>query len=289
MTQASKLRALMQGDAIVPLAGTYDALSARLAQRAGLPVAYVSGYCVSAALLGQPDVGYLTLPEIVGVARSITAQVDIPIICDGDDGYGNHLNTGRLVRELERVGVAGVQMEDQVSPKRCGHMRGKRVVPARDMVAKIRAAVDTRRDADFVVIARTDAIAVEGFEAAMERAHAYSEAGADVIFLEAPETLEQARAVPAAFAQPTVFNWAYGGRSPLPTTEEVKAMGYKFLLCPDTIFAVTRTLLEVYGEVARTGTYAAVTDRMSSFDEFNDLIGLAGVAELDRRYGPPQP
>jgi 2-methylisocitrate lyase-like PEP mutase family enzyme len=275
----------MRDQGIIPLAGTYDAFSAKLAQRAGLPVAYVSGYCVSASLLGMPDVGYLTLPEILGVARSITAQVDIPVICDGDDGYGNHLNAGRLIRELERAGVAGVQMEDQVSPKRCGHMKGKRVVPMRDMVAKIRAAVDTRHDEDFVVIARTDAIAVENFEAAMERAHAYAEAGADVIFLEAPETLEQAHAIPAAFDQPTVFNWAWGGRSPLPTTAEVEAMGYKFLLCPDTIFAVTRTLLDVYGEVARTGTYAGVTDRMSSFDEFNDIIGLTEVAELDRKYG----
>lgn len=269
----------------VPLVGSYDAFSAKLAEQAGLPAVYLSGYCVSAAMLGLPDVGYLTLPEIIEVARRVTQRVDVPVICDGDDGYGNHLNVGRLIGEMEAAGVAGMQLEDQVSPKRCGHMNGKRLVTPAQMVAKIQAAVDARKDADFVIIARTDAIAVEGFPAAMDRAHQYARAGADVIFLEAPESIEQCRQIPAAFALPTVFNWAWGGKSPIPTADDLRAMGYKFLLCPDTIFAVARTLMNVYRDAAAHGTYAASTHAMVSFHEFNRMVGLDAVAALDARYG----
>ncbi len=274
----------MRAPGLVSLAGVYDALSARLLELSGLSAAYVSGYCVSAALLGAPDVGYLTLPEIVATAARIAERIALPVICDGDDGYGNHLNTGRLIRALERAGVAGVQIEDQVSPKRCGHMQGKRVVPMQDMVAKVAAAADARLDPDFVIVARTDAVAVNGFADAVARVRAYAAAGADVVFIEAPETMEQVAAIPGAVDRPTVFNWAFGGRSPVPPTEEIARLGYKFLLCPDTVFAVARTLATLYGEVRRSGTYAALADRMTGFDEFNDIVGFAEVAALDRRY-----
>ena len=196
-----------------------------LAERAGLSAVYVSGYCVSAGLLGRPDVGLLTMQEQVGVARAVAERVGVPVIADGDDGYGNHLNVARLVRDLERAGVAGMQIEDQVSPKRCGHMAGKRIVPLPAMLAKIGAALDARTDPDFVVIARTDAVAVTGFDDALERAVAFQDAGADVVFVEAPETMEQVLLVPKALRVPTVFNWAFGGRSPTPDAAAVGAMG----------------------------------------------------------------
>ena len=193
-----KLRGLIAGDELVPIVGAYDALSARLVERAGFEVMHVGGYNLSASHLGLPDVGYLTLSETVDLAGRIAANTNLPVIADGDDGYGNHLNVGRLISELERAGLAGVHIEDQVFPKRCGHMAGKRLVPAETFVQKIKAAVDARRDGDFVIIARTDAIAVEGFEQAIERANLYGDAGADVVFVEAPETEAQAAAVPGA-------------------------------------------------------------------------------------------
>lgn len=280
------LRALTRQNALIPMAGVYDALSACLLERAGLPMAYVSGYCVSAARLGLPDVGYLTLSEVIETAARIADRVAIPVLCDGDDGYGNHLNVGRLVRGLERAGVAGVQIEDQVSPKRCGHMAGKRVVPKAEMVAKIKAAVDTRQDGDFIILARTDALAVTGYADAIERALAYQEAGADVIFVEALETKEQLAEVPRLLERPTVFNWALGGRSPTPPASEIQALGYRFIQNPDTVFAVTRILGDLYAEVQRAGTYAAMADRMTGFAEFNAILGLDDVAAQDRRYRP---
>lgn len=274
----------MRQPRLIPLAGVYDALSACLLERAGLEAAYVSGYCVAAARLGLPDVGYLTLTEVVENAARIADRIGIPVLCDGDDGYGNHLNVGRLIRGLERAGVAGVQLEDQVSPKRCGHMAGKRVVPKAEMVAKIKAAVDTRQDADFVILARTDAVAVTGYADALDRAQAYREAGADMIFVEALETLEQMAEVPRLFDCPTVFNFALGGRSPTPGGAEIERLGYRFVQNPDVVFAVTRILGDLYSEVRREGTYAAMADRMAGFAEFNDLMGLERVAALDARY-----
>ncbi len=285
MKPTRALRQLIERDGLLPLAGVYDALSARLAERAGLPAVYVSGYCVSASLLGQPDVGLLTMPEQVAVARTIAGRVDVPVIADGDDGYGNHLNAARLVRDLERAGVAGVQIEDQVSPKRCGHMAGKRIVPLPQMIAKIKAALDARTDADFVLIARTDAVAVNGFDDALERAVAFQEAGADAVFVEAPETMEQVARVPQALRAPTVFNWAFGGKSPTPSTAEIAALGYRILLLPDVVFCVAHALGELYAAVKRDGTYAACADRMVDFNAFNDIIGLEDVASLDRKFG----
>ncbi|WP_160123772.1 isocitrate lyase/PEP mutase family protein [Rhodovarius lipocyclicus] len=285
-SRPAALRRLMAGPGLTPLAGVYDALSAVLAERAGLPVAYMSGYCVAAGRLGLPDVGYLTLTEMVETAARIADRISIPLLADGDDGYGNHLNVARLVRGLERAGVAGVQIEDQVSPKRCGHMAGKRVVPKAEMVAKIKAAADTRQDADFAILARTDAVAVTGYADALDRARAYLEAGADMIFIEALETPEQMAEVPRLFACPTVFNWALGGRSPTPPAAEIAAMGYRFVQNPDVVFAVTRALGDLYAEVRRAGTYAAMADRMSGFAEFNEMIGLEAVAAMDARYRP---
>ncbi len=250
-----------------------------------MPVAYLSGYCVSATQLGLPDVGYLTMTEMLAAARQVSGAVGVPIIADGDDGYGNHLNAARLVRELERLGISGVQIEDQASPKRCGHMAGKRVIQTGKMLDKIKAAADARQDEDFVIITRTDAIAVMGFAEALARAAAYEEAGADAVFVEAPELMAQLVEIARTIRAPKVFNWAYGGRSPTPDAASIERLGYRFLLLPDVVFAVARTLSELYAEVRARGTYAGLADRMATFEQFNRLIGLDEVAGLDRRFG----
>ncbi|MBT3927266.1 MAG: oxaloacetate decarboxylase [Rhodospirillaceae bacterium] len=238
----------------------------------------------SASHLGLPDVGYLTLSETVDLAGRIAANTSLPVIADGDDGYGNHLNIGRLIRELERAGLAGVHIEDQVFPKRCGHMAGKRLVAADAFVQKIKAAVDARHDSDFTIIARTDAIAVEGFEQAIERANLYAEVGADVVFVEAPEDEDQAAAVPGAVTRPALYNWCYGGKSPLLPAERVANMGYKFILFTDALYAVSKTLIELYDEIKKNGTYLGYAERMLPFDAFNELLDLDKVAALDDKY-----
>ncbi|MCC7274530.1 MAG: isocitrate lyase/PEP mutase family protein [Alphaproteobacteria bacterium] len=283
--QAAALRRIIEEPGLVPLVGAYDVLSARLAEQSGFPAIHVGGYNLSASRLGMPDVGFLTMAENLDALRAITGRVSIPVLADGDDGYGNHLNVTRLVRELERAGVAGVHIEDQVFPKRCGHMEGKRVVSRADMVAKIAAAVDARRDADFVVVARTDAAAVTGFDDALERAAAYAEAGADVLFVEAPEQEEQVATIARRIGKPLIYNWCFGGKSPDVAPARLSAMGFKFLLLTDVLFAVAHTLRDLYAEVRHTGTYAGFAPRMVPFAEFNRIVGMGEVEALDQRYG----
>jgi 2-methylisocitrate lyase-like PEP mutase family enzyme len=280
----SQLVQLLKQHGILPMAGVYDALSARLAEQAGLPLVFVSGYCLSSSRLGLPDYGFISLPELVGAAGRIAERVTIPVVADGDTGFGGPLMVQRLVRGLEMAGVAGLQIEDQAMPKRCGHMGGKNVIPRDDMVAKIRAALDERRRDDFLIIARTDAIEVTGFADAVDRAQAYQAAGADAIFIEAPETLEQVRCIPSLFSCPTVFNFALGGKSPLLPAKEIAALGYRFIQCPDVVFAVAHALRAVYGAIAVEGSYAARADHMMAFQEFNDMLGLAEIAARERRY-----
>jgi 2-methylisocitrate lyase-like PEP mutase family enzyme len=274
----------MREQRTLPLVTAYDVLSAKLLEQAGITALHVGGYALSAVKLGLPDVGYLTMTEMLESVRRIADSVAVPVIADGDDGYGNHLNVGRLIHELESAGAAGLHMEDQVFPKRCGHMEGKRVVTAAEMVSKIKAAVDARRNADFLIIARTDAIAVTGFDDAVTRANLYAEAGADVLFIEAPETEQQVVAIPGSVPLPTLFNWAYAAKSPMPTFGRLSELGYKLVLVTDALFAAARTLADFYAEVKRSGTPTALADRMFTFGEFNRLIGLDRVDELDRRY-----
>jgi 2-methylisocitrate lyase-like PEP mutase family enzyme len=270
---------------MLPMAGVYDALSARLAECAGLPLVFLSGYCLSASRLGLPDFGFITLPELLDTAARIAERVSVPVIADGDTGYGGPLMVQRLVRGLERAGVAGLQIEDQASPKRCGHMSGKSVVPREAMVAKIAAALDARESDAFLIIARTDAVAVTGFEDAVERAQAYAAAGADVIFIEAPETEAQVRSIPTLFTCPTVFNWALGGASPLLPAADLAALGYRFVQCPDVVFAVAESLRTLYASIASDGTYEKQSHRMMDFAAFNFMLGLEDVAALEARYG----
>lgn len=267
--------------------GVYDALSAKIADRYGFDWLHVGGYNVSGSRLGQPDVGLLTMTEALEVVRRVVDSTTRPVLVDGDDGYGNHLNVIRLVREVEGAGACGIHLEDQVFPKRCGHMAGKRLVTAESFEAKIKAFVDTRRSHDFLLFARTDAIAVEGFEAAVERGNRYREAGADVVFVEAPVNREQAEKLPAMIDAPLLYNWVFKGLSPLIPREELEAMGYSYYLQADVLYAVSHALQAYFGELARTGGYGAAEGRMLSFDAFNQIVGLEEMSAVDRRYSSP--
>jgi 2-methylisocitrate lyase-like PEP mutase family enzyme len=282
-----RLRNHITEPGLVPIAGAYDALSARIAAAAGIKVLHAGGYNLSAAHLGLPDVGYLTLMENANLVRGIAATVDIPVIADADDGYGNHLNARRTIIELERAGAAGLHIEDQQMPKRCGHMQGKRIISKDAMVQKLKAVLDARVDDDFVVIARTDALQVNGFEDALERAHAYRETGADVTFLEAVRDDEQAARVPNEVDGPCLYNWVRGGASPEYSFDQVKKLGYKLLLYSDLLGCVATTLRKTYGQLATTGEYGETVEQVMPFDEFNELIGLDEAAALDDKYRTP--
>lgn len=266
------------------IVGVFDGLSARLADAEGFDWLHVGGYNLSGSLFGMPDVGLLTLSETCDVVRRITACTERPVLVDGDDGYGNYLNVMRLVRDVERTGAAGIHMEDQVFPKKCGHMENKRIVPTEQFCAKIRAFVDTRKSENFLLFARTDAIATDGFDAAIERANMYMEAGADVIFIEAPLDRTQAAAIPERVLGPTMYNWVFKGKSPLIPRDELAAMGYSYYLQADVLYGVSFALRQYFSELRRTGGYGSAAERMISFEEFNEIVGLAAIIEAEDHY-----
>ena len=283
---AARLRALLESGQTIVAPGAFDPLSARLVEEAGFAAVYMTGFGTSAALIGRPDVGLLTMTEMAGNAGRIAACVDIPVIADADTGYGNPLNVIRTVGAYEAAGVAGIHIEDQVAPKKCGHLEGKLVIPAEEMAAKVRAAVEARTQPEFVIIARTDARAVEGLERSLQRARMYREAGADVLFIEAltseAEAEEAVRAFPGV---PLLFNWAEGGKTPPISLDRLKELGYRIVIFPiSTLLAATGAMRRILLEIARAGTPAAVTHELPTFAEFVDFIGLPQVYEAEQRY-----
>ena len=291
MPVTTRLRELLAQPDLLVAPGAYDALSARLIAQAGFPAVYMTGFGTAASVLGQPDVGLLTMSEMVSRAAALAAVIgERPLIADADTGYGNPINVRRTVHEYERAGVAAIHIEDQVWPKKCGHMEGKQVIPLDEMVQKIRAAVDARRDPDFVVIARTDANAVYGLEDALRRGQAYREAGADVIFIEAPRSLEELRAIAQTFPDvPLLYNWAESGKTPLLSLEEIHALGFKLVIFPASLlFAATHTLLSLLEVLKQGQTPTVFAERMISFSQFTDKVGLPDIQSLERRYGVNQ-
>ncbi len=280
------LRALMGTHAPVLAPGAYDTLSARLVEAAGFPALYMTGFGTAASVLGRPDVGLLGMSEMVEHARRIVQAVGVPVIADADTGYGNPLNVIRTVQEYEAAGVAAIHIEDQVAPKKCGHMEGKQVIPAAEMVEKLRAAVEARHSPDFLIIARTDARAVEGMASALERARRYREAGADVLFVEAPQSEEEIATVARAFPSvPLLFNWAEGGKTPPVALPRLRELGYAIVIFPiSTLLAATRAIREVLAQIREVGTPNPVMERLVPFQEFLDFIGLPEVRELERRF-----
>jgi 2-methylisocitrate lyase-like PEP mutase family enzyme len=267
--------------------GAYDALSARLVELAGFDVVYMTGFGSTAALLGRPDVGLLSGAEMIDNARRIAAAVDVPVIADADTGYGNAINVVRTVREYEQAGVAGIHLEDQVSPKKCGHMTGKAVIGTAEMVGKLEAAVAARRDPDLLLIARTDAAAVEGLEAAIARARAYAAAGADVLFVEAPVTEDDIARVAGELAglAPLVFNWAEGGRTPPIPLARVAELGFSLVLFPiGTLLAATAGIRALLQTLRTDGAPTAALPGLPTFGEFTDLIGLPEIQDLEQRF-----
>jgi 2-methylisocitrate lyase-like PEP mutase family enzyme len=246
----------------------------------------MTGFGSAASRLGRPDVGLMTLPEMVDNARGIAQAVDIPVIADADTGYGNSINVIRTVREYESAGVSAIHLEDQVMPKKCGHMEGKQVVPAGEMAAKVAAAVAARRSADFLIIARTDARAVEGLESALGRARMYRDAGADVLFIEAPQSEAEIEAVARAFPDvPLLFNYAEGGRTPAVSHAFLLALGFKLVIFPLTILlSATAAIRSALARVKADGTPIELVPSLLGFDEFLDFIGMHEIRDLERRF-----
>jgi 2,3-dimethylmalate lyase len=282
-----RLRELLEGPEPVLAPGAYDALSARLVEGAGFEAVYMTGFGTSASLLGRPDIGLLTFSEMVDNARRIAQAVRVPVIADADNGYGNPINVIRTVKEFEAAGVSAVHIEDQVIPKKCGHMEDKQVIEASEMVEKVRAAVEARHSEEFVIIARTDARAVEGIGRALERARLYREAGADVLFVEAPQSEEEISAVAEAFARdvPLLFNWVESGKTPPVPLKRLKDLGFRLVIFPvSSLLAATRSIQEILARIRTDGSPIDVVDELLPLGEFIDLIGLPEIQELEERY-----
>jgi 2-methylisocitrate lyase-like PEP mutase family enzyme len=283
------LRELLRTGDPVLAPGCYDALSARLIEEAGFPAAYMSGFASTAARIGRPDIGLLTLTEMVDNARSIAQALEIPLIADADTGFGNPLNVIRTVREYEAAGVAAIHIEDQLMPKRCGHMEGKRLIAPGAMTAKIAAAVAARGAGGMLIIARTDARAVEGLPAALERAKAYADAGADVLFVEAPQSHDEIETIARTFPDvPLLFNYAEGGKTPAVTHARLWELGFAIVIFPlSVVLAATGAIREVLKTIRADGTPIAALPSLPGFDAFLDFIGMPEVRELERRFPEP--
>lgn len=283
------LRRLLQGPEVIVAPGAADPMTARLVERAGFPAVYMTGSGTSLARYGFPDVGLVTLTEMVENARTIARAVTVPIIADADTGYGNVLNVRRTVREYEAAGVAAIHLEDQVFPKKCGHLAGKRVIPTAEMVQKVRAACEAREDPDFVIIARCDALAVAGLGEALDRGRAYAAAGADVVFIESPQTMEEIEAIGRTFDMPLLYNMSTSGKTPALSAEELRRLGYRLMILPNfTTLAAIKGIRDVLAEIKRTGSVATLGAQCATFREFMDLAGLPEIQAAEIRYGVPE-
>ena len=281
------LRKRFAAPAIVVAPGVYDALTASIAVTAGFEALYLSGAAISYTKLGRPDIGLVSMSEVLDTLMNIRERVDAALIVDADTGYGNALNVERTVKLFERAGANAIQIEDQSMPKRCGHLADKTIISASEMIGKIKAAVDARQSDKTLIVARTDAAAVEGFAAARERAEAFAEAGADVIFLEAPQDINQLTAVGRLLdgRVPLMANMVEGGRTPVLPASQLEAMGFSLVIFPGGVVrALARTAQEFYGVLASEGTTESFRARMFDFDGVNKLLGAADILARGKRY-----
>ena len=286
MSYAKKLREILDRENTVLVPGAYDAFSAKILKQAGFEIIYMTGSGVTASVIGMPDVGLLTMSEMVNQARNIVNATDLPVLCDADTGYGNALNVIRTVREYERAGVAGIHMEDQVAPKKCGHFEGKQVIAAEEMVKKIEAALYARDDDNFLLIARTDARSIMGLDEALRRARLYAEAGADMIFLESPQTVEELEVIAKELHEvPLLVNMVEGGKTPVLPFEELAKMGFKIVLYPTSgIRVVAKTLQDLAAHLMAHKNTRDFEHRLVSFEGRNQLTRLADIKELEERF-----
>jgi methylisocitrate lyase len=282
----TRVHQILEKHGSIVFPGVYDTLSAKLAARAGFPMAFISGYSVSATAIGEPDLGLLTQTEIVQHARQVCRSVEIPIIVDADTGYGNPLNVIRTVRELVDAGAAGCFLEDQQWPKKCGHMRGKRVIEREEYIDKIRAAVDTRGDADFFIVARTDSLAAVSLEEALRRVTEARAAGADASFVEAPNSLDELAEIGRRAPAPVVANMIEKGKTPVLPKAKLAELGFHLILYPLAgLFAAARGLATIYEKIKRDDTTLGAENQLMAFDDFNDLIGVEEKYKLAEHYG----
>lgn len=282
----TRIEQLLQQLGAIAFPGIFDTLSAKIAQRVGFPMGFVSGYSVAATAIGEPDMGLLTQTELIDRARRICMSVKIPVIVDADTGYGNPLNVHRTVNELIAAGAAGCFLEDQVWPKRCGHMRNKKVIDREEYVDKIRAAVDARAGRDFFIVARTDALAIHGMDEAIARVTAAREAGANASFVEAPASLQDLIEIGKRSPWPNVANMIEGGKTPVLPKEQLVALGFQIILYPLAgLFSAAKIMEEIFRKLQLAGTTLGDEQRLMTFSEFNRLIGVEEKYDLAERFG----
>jgi 2-methylisocitrate lyase-like PEP mutase family enzyme len=284
-SRAQQIRDLLTQDRPLVLGGVYDGLSTRMAHRAGFEVLFMGGFSVAATLLGEPDFGYLTQTEMADTARRVCRLTDRPLLVDADTGYGNALNVIRTVQLYQDAGAAGLFLEDQVWPKRCGHLRGKRVIECAEWLAKLRAVLETRGERDLFLVARTDARAAVSLADAIERGKAARDLGADAVFIEAPESTAELEQIARAIPGPKVANMVEHGKTPLLSPAELHQLGFDLIVTPLAgLLASAKALQEVYAVLRREGTLRGGLDRLLPFEEFNQLVELERHYELERRY-----
>jgi 2-methylisocitrate lyase-like PEP mutase family enzyme len=291
VTVTETLRSRLTRKPILVAPGVYDPFTALLATQAGFATLYVSGAAIAYTRLGRPDIGLVSMTEVVDTLALIRDRVDAQLIVDADTGYGNALNVVRTVREFERAGATAIQLEDQDFPKRCGHLDGKALIPGPEMRNKIRAAVDARRSQETLIIARTDAVAVEGFERAVERAVLYCEAGADMLFVEAPRSRDDLVRIVSALGNraPLLANMVEGGKTPTLSAQELEAIGFALVIFPGAIVrALGHMAREFYGSLATHGSNEPFRTRMLDFTSLNELVGTPEMIELGKRYETPK-
>ena len=287
LRHTTALKNLISARAAAILPGAANALAARVIEDLGFDAAYVTGAGIANSYLGVPDIGLLTLKELVDHVAAIRGAVELPLLVDADTGFGNALNTAKTLRQLERAGASGIQLEDQTFPKRCGHFAGKEVIVAAEMAGKIKAAVDARDDADFFIVARTDAAAVEGLEAALERAQIYAEAGADATFVEAPRSQDELARIAAELAPPQIANMVFGGQTPLLDQAGLERLGYGAVLYANAALqASLQGMQQVLGELKSTGRLDGVADGMVDFAERQRLVAKESYDTAETRYAP---
>ncbi len=284
MTHSKRFRQLLAEPKIIRSLGAHDVFTARLVENAGLETVFIGGFGTSASLLGLPDVGFLTMTEMADAVRRMSQRVSIPVVADGDTGHGDLHNVARTVREFERAGVAGILLEDQVTPKRCGHFQGKQLIAKDEMILKLKVALDARRDSDFVIVARTDARAVEGLDSAIDRVNAYGETGADVCFIEAPESKEELIRIPNEVNKPLLVNMLTGGVTPILPAGELQEMGYKIIVCPIESLMVTAVAMQKLIQAILTEGRVDQVEGMMSFAEIKEILGLDEVLGLRDKF-----
>lgn len=281
----TRLRERLARKEILIAPGAYDALTAKIIERVGFEAVYMTGYGTSASMLGKPDVGLLTMSEMARRASNLVEAVNIPVIADADTGYGNAVNVMRTVREYEKAGVSCIQLEDQASPKKCGHMLGREVISKDEMVGKIKAACDSRTDQDLMIMARTDARTNYGIEEAIARGRAYEEAGADILFIESVENEEEMRLVTSSFNVPVLANMLEHGRTPLLSREKLQEIGYDLaIFCVSSTYVVAKAVMDLMLHLKEFGTTEDYVENMITFDEFNKLVGLPQIREMESLY-----